>query len=246
MWTGSNGGTLFAPNGRPTFDTKEVHEMLAFYKELNDCCLPPGWLGHGYRDNFVALATGKVASILGWGRGAYTFEKLAPDLVEAGAFGIMAGKPVGPSGTGFLTQLDSEPWMVFKDAKYPEIAADFLKFFYQKDNYRKYIQTVPVHFFPITKSLREDAAYQATPDFKTWGFWTDAKQNIIANHEPKPLMMTEWDDLSLPFTKEIADSGILIDMVVAVVSGQSTPEKAAARAQRRAEDLITQLGYKTW
>jgi ABC-type glycerol-3-phosphate transport system substrate-binding protein len=136
--------------------------------------------------------------------------------------------------------------MVFKDAKYPDIAADFLKFFYQKDNYRKYIQTVPVHFFPITKSLREDAAYQATPDFKTWGFWTDAQQNIIANHEPKPLMMTEWDDLSLPFTKEIADSGILIDMVVAVVSGQSTPEKAAARAQRRAEDLITQLGYKTW
>ncbi len=246
MWTGSNGGTLFGPNGRPTFDTKQVHEMLAFYKELNDCCLPPGWLGHGYRDNFVALATGKVASILGWGRGAYTFEKLAPDLVESGAFGIMPGKPVGPSGTGFLTQLDSEPWMVFKDANYPEIAADFLKFFYQKDNYRKYIQTVPVHFFPITKSLRDDAAYKATPDFKTWGFWTDAQQNIIANHEPKPLMMTEWDDLSLPFTKEIADSGILIDMVVAVVSGQSTPEKAAARAQRRAEDLITQLGYKTW
>ena len=246
MWVGSNGGTLFGPNGRPTFDTKPVHEMLAFYKELNDCCLPPGWLGHGYRDNFVALATGKVASILGWGRGAYTFEKLAPDLVEAGAFGVMPGKPIGPSGTTFLTQLDSEPWMIFKDAKYPEIAAEFLKFFYQKDNYRKYIQTVPVHFFPITKSLREDAAYQATPDFETWGFWTDAQQNIIANHEPKPLMMTEWDDLSLPFTKEIADSGILIDMVVAVVSGQSTPEEAAARAQRRAEDLITQLGYKTW
>ena len=159
---------MFDENGRPTFTEKPVLEMLAFYKELNDCCLPPGWLGHGYRDNFVALATGKVASILGWGRGAYTFEKLAPDLVKSGAFGVMPGKPVGPSGTSFLTQLDCEPWMVFKDAKYPEIAADFLKFFYQMDNYRKYIQTVPVHFFPITKSLRADAAYKATPDFKTW------------------------------------------------------------------------------
>ena len=105
---------------------------------------------------------------------------------------------------------------------------------------------MPVHFFPITKSLRADAAYKATPDFKTWGFWTDAQSNIIANHEPKPLMMTEWDDLDLPFISEIADSGILIDMVVAVVSGQSTPEKAAGRAQKRAEDLITQLGYKKW
>jgi ABC-type glycerol-3-phosphate transport system substrate-binding protein len=246
MWTGSNGGRLFDEKGRPTFTEKPVVEMLAFYKELNDCCLPPGWLGHGYLDNFVALATGKVASILGWGRGAYTFEKYAPDLVAAGDIGVYPSKPVGPSGTKFLTQLDCEPWMVFKDAKYPEEAADFLKFFYRIDNYRKYIQSVPVHFFPITKSLRQDAAYKATPDFEAWGFWVDGQSNVINNFEPKPLLMTEWDDLELPYIFEIGDSGILIDMVTAVVSGRKSPEAAAADAQDRAERLIEQLGYKKW
>jgi ABC-type glycerol-3-phosphate transport system substrate-binding protein len=203
-------------------------------------------LGHGYLDNFVALATGKVASILGWGRGAYTFEKYAPDLVAAGDIGVYPSKPVGPSGTKFLTQLDSEPWMVFKDAKYPEEAADFLKFFYRIDNYRKYIQSVPVHFFPITKSLRQDAAYKSTPDFEAWGFWVDGQSNVINNFEPKPLLMTEWDDLELPYIFEIGDSGILIDMVTAVVSGRKSPEAAAADAQDRAERLIEQLGYKKW
>ena len=46
--------------------------------------------------------------------------------------------------------------------------------------------------------------------------------------------------------QEIASSGILIDMVTDVVDRDVSPADAAARAQERAEELITQLGYKTW
>lgn len=246
MWVGSNGGRLFDENGRPTFTEKQVIEALEFWKELADCCLAPDWLSRGYLDTFADLATGKAATILGWGRGTGYFEKYAPDAVAAGDIGVFPAKPIGPSGQSFLTQLDCEPWMIFKDGQHPEEAAAFLKFFYQKDNYRKYIQTVPVHFFPITKSLQEDADYLATPDFASWKFWTDAQHNIIANHEPKPVMVTEWDDLDLPFIAEIAGSTILVDMVTEVVQGGKAPMEAAQRAQKRAEKLITDLGYKTW
>ena len=58
--------------------------------------------------------------------------------------------------------------------------------------------------------------------------------------------MTQWEDLKLPFTAEIAGSGILADMVTDVVQGTRPPKEAAERAQERAEQLITQLGYKTW
>jgi multiple sugar transport system substrate-binding protein len=58
--------------------------------------------------------------------------------------------------------------------------------------------------------------------------------------------MTQWEDLQLPFLAEIAGSGILADMVTDVVQGIRSPEEAAERAQGRAEELITQLGYRQW
>lgn len=246
MWTGSNGGRLFDENGRPTFTEPQVIEMLNFWQELDACCLPKGWLSHSYADTFANLATGKTASILGWGRGAYEFDKYAPDVVAAGGFGVQPAKPIGPSGERFLTQLDCEPWMVFKDGKHPQEAIEFLKFFYETENYTKYIHTVPTHFFPIRKSVRESEEYKSHPDLEKWAFWVDAQEEVIANHDPRPLMMTEWDDLMLPFVQEVATSGILIDMVTDVLRRDITPEDATARAQKRAEQLISDLGYKKW
>lgn len=246
MWVGSNGGRLFDEKGRPTFTEKPVLEMLQLYKELNDCCLAPDWLSRDYLETFADLATGKAATILGWGRGSGYFEQYAPEVVAKGDIGVFASKPVGPSGKTFLTQFDCEPWMIFKNAKHPEEAAAFLKFFYKKENYLKYIKSVPVHFFPITKSLRQDPQYLAIPEFKKWKFWIDAQHQVIEKNEPKPVMITNWSDLDLPFIAEIAGSTILVDMVTDVVKGGKTPLDAAQRAQQRAEQLITQLGYKRW
>jgi multiple sugar transport system substrate-binding protein len=246
MLVGSNGGRLFDKVGRPTFTEKPVLEMLELYKELNDCCLAPDWLSRDYLATFADLATGKTAVILGYGRGTGYFEQYAPDAVAKGDIGVFATKPIGPSGKTFLTQFDCEPWMIFKNAKYPEEAAQFLKFFYKRDNYLKYIKSVPVHLFPITKSLTKDPAYLAIPDFQKWKFWIDAQRQVIEKNEPKPVMITNWDDLDLPFIAEIAGSTILVDMVTDVVKGGKTPLQAAQRAQQRAEQLITQLGYKRW
>lgn len=246
MWVGSNGGRLFDEKGRPTFTEKPVLEMLALYKELNDCCLAPDWLARDYLATFADLATGKAATIVGWGRGSGYFEQYAPEVVAKGDIGVFASKPIGPSGQTFLTQFDSEPWMIFKNAKHPEEAAAFLKFFYKKENYLKYIKSVPVHFFPITKSLRQDPEYQAIPDFQKWKFWVDAQHQVIEKNEPKPVMITQWRDLDLPYIAEIAGSTILVDMVTDVVKGGKAPLEAAKKAQERAEQLITQLGYKRW
>ena len=59
-------------------------------------------------------------------------------------------------------------------------------------------------------------------------------------------MITEWDDLDLPFVQEVAGSGILVEMVTDVVEGRLSAVDAAAKAQKRTEKLITQLGYKKW
>lgn len=246
MLVGSNGGRLFAENGRPTFTEKPVIETLELWQKLGKCCLPKDWLSRSYLDTFADLATGKAAVVMGYGRGTEYFEQYSPEPVAKGDIGVQDSKPVGPSGSKYLTQLDAEPWMIFKDSKHPEEAAAFLKFFYNPQNYIKYIKSVPVHFFPITKTVREMPEYKAIPEFQKWKFWIDAQHKVIENDEPKPVMITEWDDLQLPFISEIAGSTILVDMVTDAVVNGKTAEEAAARAQERAETLIEQLGYKTW
>jgi multiple sugar transport system substrate-binding protein len=245
--TKANGGRLFdLKTGRPTFTEKQVVEVLDFYKKLNDTVLPPGWLGHGYLDTFTNLATGKVAMVYqGHGRSAGYIEKYAPKgMGTAEYFGVLR-KPRGPSGKETAAQIDAEPWMIFKNAKYPNEAAEFLKFFFQEKNYIKYLHTVPVHLLPTFKSTRNSPAYQSNEMYQRWNEWVEMDYYYLGRDLAKPTLIVEWDDLNLPFLLEIFGSNILVDMVTDAVRGMPSAQ-AAAKAQARAEELITRLGHKRW
>lgn len=245
--TKGNGGRLFdGKTGRPTFTEKQVVEVLDFYKKLNDTVLPPGWLGHGYLDTFTNLATGKAAMVYqGHGRSAGYIEKYAPKGTgDVEHFGVMR-KPRGPSGKATAAQIDAEPWMIFKNAKYPNEAAEFLKFFFKEQNYIKYLHTVPIHLLPTLKSVRNSPAYQANEMYQRWKEWVEMDYYYLERDLAKPTLIVEWDDLKLPFLLEIFGSNILPDMVTDAVRGMPSAQ-AAAKAQARAEELITKLGHKRW
>ncbi|MGB9699881.1 MAG: ABC transporter substrate-binding protein [Thermodesulfobacteriota bacterium] len=245
--TKANGGRLFdLATGRPTFTEKPVIEVLDFYKKLSATVLPPGWLGHGYLDTFANLATGKAAMLYqGYGRGAGYIEKYAPKgMANPDHFGVMV-KPRGPSGKETAAQIDAEPWMIFKNAKYPEEAAKFLKFFFKEENYIKYLHTVPIHLLPTLKSVRKNPAYQANEMVRKWKEWQDMQYFYFEKDLAKPTLITDWNELRLPFGLEILGSGIVPDMVTDAVRGMPSAQ-AAAKAQARAEELITKLGHKRW
>ncbi|HSB71494.1 MAG TPA: sugar ABC transporter substrate-binding protein [Candidatus Methylomirabilis sp.] len=245
--TKANGGRLFdGTTGRPTFTEKQVVEVLDFYKKMNDTILPPGWLGHGYLDTFTNLATGKVAMVYqGHGRSAGYIEKYAPQGTGTPEyFGVMR-KPHGPSGKETAAQVDAEPWMIFKNSKYPEEAAEFLKFFFQEKNYIKYLHTVPIHLLPTLKSVRNSPAYQSNEMYRRWKEWVEMDYYYFERDLAKPTLVVDWNDLKLPFLLEIFGSNILPDMVTDAVKGMPSAQ-AAAKAQARAEELITKLGSKRW
>jgi multiple sugar transport system substrate-binding protein len=245
--TKANGGRLFdLKTHRPTFTEKQVVQVLDFYKKLNDTVLPPGWLGHGYLDTFANLATGKAAMLYqGYGRGTGYIEKYAPKGTgDPEHFGVMV-KPHGPSGKGTAAQVDAEPWMIFKNAKYPEEAAEFIKFFFKEEEYIKYLHTVPIHLLPTLKSVRTNPTYQANETVRKWKEWQDMQYRYFDTGQAKPTLIVDWNDLKLPFGLEILGSGIVPDMVTDAVRGMPSAQ-AAAKAQARAEELITKLGYKRW
>ena len=150
----ANGGKLFDEKNRPLFESRQMLETLDYWKRLAKF-MPPGWEGHGYLDTFSNLYGQKAAMMYaGFGRGASLIEQYAPENMRNTETYDVWRKPHGPSGNAPASQVDEETWMLFKGSANPELAKEFLAFFYKDENYVEYIKSVPIHFFPITKSLR--------------------------------------------------------------------------------------------
>jgi multiple sugar transport system substrate-binding protein len=243
----ANGGALFDETNRPQFTSPQMAEVLQFWNDLAEA-MPPGWEGHGYRDTFTNMYGGKAAMMFaGYGRGASLIEQYAPEeMRDTDHFDVWI-KPRGPSAERTAVQVDEEPWMLFKDAENPEEAKRFLEFFYEDENYLEYIQSVPIHFFPITRSLREAEAYQQTPMIQRWASWLEAQEHYLANDLAKPTLVVDYQDLETkPYLMEILGSGIIRDMVMEVVLEGVPIAEAAQNAQARAEELIQMRGYAEW
>ncbi len=240
LWLGSNGGHLFDEDGRATIDTPQMRELLEYWKELKDRgILSPTWSSAAYADTLSGLATGQAATIYSFGRATYTFEEQAPDLVPGEDIKVHAPRPIGPSGDDWITQLDAEPWVAFKDAPDAEGSVDFLKFFYEHDNYMSWISTVPTQLLPIMPSIFDEAEYQALPEVQAWGFWIDTQREAMESGRAFPLMVTQESELTLPYLSDLYGSGILVDMVMEVVEQGGDPAAAAAAAQQRADELLS-------
>ena len=94
--------------------------------------------------------------------------------------------------------------------------------------------------------MLNDPEYLAHPRIKKWKSWHDAMLAALRDKRLLPLGFTRPDDNLLPFLAELDGSSIVADMVVEVMVGQKPPKAEADRAQKRAEELLTQLGHKRW
>ena len=241
----ANGGVLARQRKQAeTYRQEDDRRVLEFWRELAKYA-PPGWEGHGYLQTFQNLYGQKAAMMFqGYGRGAGMIEKFAPkEMANDKTFDVWI-KPHGPSGTEPAVQVDEEPWMLFKDSKHQKEAIEFLKFFYQDDNYLEYVATVPIHLFPITKSLRNSPKYQNLEMIQRWKGWIEVQQGYLDRDQGKPTLVVDWADMTeKPYLMEVLGSGILRDMVMDVAVEKMEPQEAAERAQKRLEVLLRNKGY---
>ena len=155
-------------------------------------------------------------------------------------------RPHGPQGKVGVSALDGENWAVFTQSKYPNESFEFLKLFYKREHYMKYCHSVPIHLSPIFKSMLNDPEYLSNARIKKWRSWHDFMMKGLADNRFLPIGFSRPEDNQLPFLAELDGSGIVADMVVEVMVGSKDPKGEADRAQKRAEELLTQLGAKRW
>jgi len=240
MWTGSNGGRLFDDQGNPQLESRQVLEMLEFWKKVR-ASMPPGWASHDYLETLSAWATGKAVQTFMWGRTAGYIDQYAPPDKRNPDVFQMWPKTTGPSGKAPLTQFDNEPWVIYADAPADEKAAarEFLKFFYRKENYRRYCDSVPVHLNSIFKEDFQDAGYMGHPERKRWKPWLDAQIQWVERGRAYPILVCDPKDRLVPWLGDVAAAPILADMVMAVVERGRDPRAAAKEANEKiVRDII--------
>jgi ABC-type glycerol-3-phosphate transport system substrate-binding protein len=240
MWTGSNGGSLFDDKGNPALESPQVLGMLEFWKKVKPY-MPPGWASHDYLETLSAWATGRTAQVYMWGRTAGYIDQYAPPDKRNPDVFQMWPKTIGPMGKAPLTQFDNEPWVFYADAPKDEKAAakEFLKFFFRKENYRRYCDSVPVHLLSIFKEDFQDPAYMGHPERKRWKPWLEAQLKWVEIGRAHPLLVCNPQDMLVPWIGDVAAAPILADMTMAVVERGKDPRVAAKEASDKiSRDII--------
>jgi multiple sugar transport system substrate-binding protein len=246
-WLAGNGGSwVDAKTWRPQLNGKSMVETLGYAQKLNKY-MPAGWSGQKYLDTLAALSTGKISmAYLSGARTIGYIERYAPEnMRDADHFQPMF-RPHGPQGKVGVSALDGENWAVFTQSKYPNESFEFLKLFYKREHYMKYCHSVRIHLSPIFKSMLNDPEYLSNARIKKWRSWHDFMMKGLAENRFLPIGFSRPEDNQLPFLAELDGSGIVADMVVEVMVGSKDPKGEADRAQKRAEELLTQLGVKRW
>ena len=246
-WLASNGGSWVEPKTwRPQLNSAAMVTTLEYLQKLNRY-MPGGWSGQKYLDTLAALSTGKVSMVyLSGARTIGYIERYAPENMRDPDHFQPLFKPHGPQGKKGISALDGENWAVFTQSKYPNESFEFLRIFYKKENYLQYCHSVPIHLSPIFKSMLTDPAYLSNERIKKWKPWHDVMMSGLKSGRFLPIGFSRPDDNVLPFLAELDGSGIVADMVVEVMVGGKSPKAEADRAQKRAEELLTQLGAKRW
>ncbi|GIT47704.1 MAG: hypothetical protein Ct9H300mP13_5000 [Gammaproteobacteria bacterium] len=156
--------------------------MLEFFKEVSTV-VSPRLVESRFSGYLCDVGTGKVASNLGWGV-VPVFLKSMRGRGSGRRYRCDAREASGPKWKRFSHTVGCEPWMIFKDGKNPKArlisSSSFINLIITESTSQK----VPIHFFPIRKSVQNDPKYLATPDLGTWKFWVDAQKTLLATTIP--------------------------------------------------------------
>lgn len=224
----SNNGSFFDKDGQVVFNTPENIEAVKQLGKLYEVGSPSGELSLTYHANLFETFTG--------GRTAMVFDTLfvvnavkndRPQLYEADAVGI--GYPPKKKQYGWFADSIG---LVRMKGKHPDLAAQFIQFLYQKENYIRFLYTIPAGMHPVTKEVVEAEEFWKHPVIHKYQEGVNITPEGIANGTP--LGFTYGPNPFAPLLK----SGIIEEMFHRIVSGGVSVEQAVADTHNELEQLV--------
>jgi multiple sugar transport system substrate-binding protein len=211
------GGKLVDADDQVVINSRETIAALEYARELYPT-FAPGTVSWTDSDNNKAFLSGE----LGYTNNGLSIYAAAvrESLSEVAEDIRYAYYPIGP--VGVPTELQPTfPLFAYDYSPYPNACKALMAFLMEAPQYDTWLQESAGYF---TQTLH---AYDDNP------VWQDPKREVFAEASARTRTIAYAGSLGYAAASVLADF-VLVDMVAQAVTGQLTPEEAAADAERRA------------
>jgi len=218
LW--SHGGQMVDESGKVTINSPETIDALKYAAELYKTFVPgtESWLDVNNNRAFLANQVSVIAN----GVSVYYAARKDPALAELVADMASTNLPVGKSGKDIeLHQVTTA--VIFKYSKYPNAAKAYLQFMFEQPQMDAWIESSSAYCCQALKSYASNKIWTADPFFAPY---SKASDTLRTNGYAGPLG---------PASAGVMADYVLVDMFAEAVTGQRSPEDAAARAEQRAK-----------
>lgn len=217
LW--SHGGKMVDESGTVVINSPETIAALNYAKALYETFIPgtESWLDVNNNRAFLA---GEV-SLTANGVSLYYAAKKDEKLADMAADIKTVAFPVGTTGEAAeLFQTTST--VIFKYTKYPKAAQAYLNYMFQKPQMSAWIEGSSAYCCQTLKAYADNPIWTSDPNHAPYA---KASETLRNNGHAGPLGYS---------SAAVMADYVLVDMFAEAVTGQQTPEEAAARAEKRA------------
>jgi len=213
-------------HNKVTINSKETIAALDYAKGMYQTFIE-GTLSWLDPSNNKAFLAGDISLTLNGISIYYAAKKSEnPKLREMAKDIYHAPVPIGP--VGHSTELNTfSPGFIFKFTKYPNAAKEYIRFMMEKEQYEAW-QAASIGY--VAQPLK---AYRSNP------IWTaDPKHTPFRDIPERTLDNGYAGRLGTASAAVMADY-VMVNMVAAAASGETSPQSAAQTAERRAKRYYT-------
>lgn len=225
----SNNAYMFDVDGNLAFNSPEMVEAIAFYKELAGFGAPGP---QDYRDGRALYMSDQLAMIVYSSFFMGTLEANAPHLVDKTGFASV----MEHTGKATYGQVMSIGVPVTATPAQKEAAEKFIKFLMEPEQYIKYVHMAPGGMLPVRRSIAADERYYDNPLLQLFG---EQAADLIAGLDVAQAFGFEHGKI-FPRVGEIAARFVIGDAFTQMIDQGWSAEQTAEWAHQRMKSVLGQ------
>jgi len=231
----SAGETLITKDGKANLTSKAAIDGINYWINMYKTTSPEGSVNYKVLDQANLYYQGKTAFDFNSGFQIGGVETNSPQLLDKIDAAPMPKINANDPENGIETS--NIPVVVWKNSKHPEIAKAFVESLYEKEEYIKFLHSVPAGMLPALKDIAEDPAFLNNPTIQKF----DHAVKVISAAVDKGTAIGMENGPTLQ-SGIIVSQGVIEKMFQDIVLKDVPVNEAAEKAEKELNDLFKMLG----
>jgi len=231
----SAGETLITKDGKANLTSKAAIDGINYWINMYKATSPEGSVNYKVLDQANLYYQGKTAFDFNSGFQIGGVETNSPQLLDKIDAAPMPKINANDPDNGIETS--NIPVVVWKNSKHPEIAKAFVESLYEKEEYIKFLHSVPAGMLPALKDIAEDPAFLDNPTIQKF----DNAVKVIGDAVDKGTAIGMENGPTLQ-SGIIVSQGTIEKMFQDIVLKNVPVNEAAEKAEKELNDLFKMLG----